>query len=90
MDGGYLIAFCSNGGLPFRLKSPEIFHRYWGKVHPNFLKGDFYIYVFQYRPHYISSSPFIMEDIHPRQIGESVTGDLSGEELLVITKFERP
>ena len=88
-DGGYFIAFCPNGSLPFREKNPEIFHRFWGKVHPNFLNGDFYTYVFQNKPHYIASSPIIMEDIHPLQTGESVTGDLSGEELMVIAKFPK-
>jgi len=88
-DGGYFIAFCPNGSLPFREKNPETFHRFWGKVHPNFLNGDFYTYVFQNRPHYIASSPIIMEDIHPLQMGESVTGDLSGEELMVIARFAR-
>lgn len=89
-DGGYFIAFCPNGSLPLRLKSPEIFHRFWGKVHPNFLNGDFYTHIFQNRPHYIASSPIMMEDIHPLQMGESSMGDLSGEELMVITKFLRP
>jgi hypothetical protein len=86
-DGGYFIAFCPNGSLPFREKNPEIFHRFWGKVHPNFLNGDFYTYVFQNRPHYIASSPIIMEDIRPLQMGEVVKGDLSGEELMVIARF---
>jgi len=87
INGGYFIAFCPNGSLPFRLKNQEIFHRFWGKVHPNYLNADFYKYVFRNQPHYIASNPIIKENIHPLQMRETTIDDLSGEELLIIAKF---
>ncbi len=86
-DGGYFIAFCPNGSLAFRMKNPETFHRFWGKVHPNYLNVDFYKKVFRGNPYHISSNPVIMGDIHPLQKQDSVVGDLSGDELMVITKI---
>lgn len=87
INGGYFIAFCPNGSLPFRLKNQEIFHRFWGKVHPNYLNADFYKYVFRNQPHYIASNPIIKNNIHPLQMRETAIDDLSGEELLIIAKF---
>jgi hypothetical protein len=86
-DGGYFIAVCPNGSLPFRLKNQEVFHRFWGKVHPNFLNVDFYKHVFRNQPYYLASSPVIIDHIHPLQMQEAVVDDVSGEELLVIAKF---
>lgn len=31
INGGYFIAFCPNGSLPYRLKDPNGFHHSWGK-----------------------------------------------------------
>ncbi len=90
INGGYFVAFCPNGSPAFRLKNQETFHRFWGKVHPNFLNGDFYRHIFRNQPYYIGSSPINFENIHPLQLQESLTDDLSGEELLVITKFVKP
>jgi hypothetical protein len=87
VDGGYFIAFCPNGSMAFRIKNQEIFHRFWGKVHPNYLNVDFYKNLFRDNPHYILSNPIIMENIHPLQKAESVIGELSGEELVVIAKI---
>lgn len=86
-DGGYFIAFCPNGSLAFRMKNPEIFHRFWGKVHPNYLNVDFYKKVFRGNPYYISSNPMIVDNIHPLQKQDSIIGDLTGDELMVITKI---
>ena len=87
VDGGYFIAFCPNGSLAFRMKNQETFHRFWGKVHPNYLNVDFYKRLFRGNPHYIMSNPVILENIHPLQRQESVIGDLSGDELMVIAKI---
>jgi 2-polyprenyl-3-methyl-5-hydroxy-6-metoxy-1,4-benzoquinol methylase len=89
-DGGYFIAFSPNGSPPFRHKNEEIFHRFWGKVHPNFMNADFYKHIFRDQPYYITSNPVIYENIHPLQMQQSVIDDLSGEELLVIAKFVKP
>jgi hypothetical protein len=89
IDGGYFIAVCPNGSLPYRIKDPQGFHHSWGKVHPNYLNGEFYKHVFQNRPYYIGSSPVNSENIHPLQKGESLVDDLSGDELLVIVKFDK-
>ncbi len=87
VEGGYFVAFCPNGSLAFRMKNPETFHRIWGKVHPNYLNVDFYKKLFRGNPYYISSNPVIMDNIHPLQDSESVIGDLSGDELMVIAKI---
>ena len=87
IDGGYFIAVSPNGSQPFRQGFPQAFHQAWGKVHPNYLNGDFYQHVFQNRPHYIGSNPFNMKNIHPLCQQELIIDDLSGEELLVIAKF---
>ena len=87
IDGGYFIAFCPNGSPSFRTKNPETFHRFWGKVHPNYLNGDFFRQLFKNRPYYIASSPIINENIYPLQMQQTLMDDLSGEELMVITKF---
>jgi hypothetical protein len=86
-DGGYFIALCPNGSPAFRKKDPETFHRFWGKVHPNYLNGEFFELMFKNRPFYIGSSPVAIENICPLQKQQLVMDDLSGEELLVISKF---
>ncbi len=87
INGGYFVAFSPNGSRSFRLKNPETFHRFWGKVHPNYINGDFYKHIFRNRPYFIASNPIAMDNIHPLQLQESVINDLSGEELVVIAKF---
>jgi hypothetical protein len=88
INGGYFIAFCPNGSPAYRIKNQEAFHHAWGKVHPNYLNADFYKHVFQELPYYIAGNPVNKENIHPLQQHETVIADLSGEELMVITKFE--
>ena len=87
IDGGYFIALCPNGSPAFRKKSPETFHHFWGKVHPNYLNGEFFRQLFAKRPYYIASSPIINENIYPLQAQQEVMDELSGEELVVISKF---
>jgi hypothetical protein len=87
MDGGYFIALCPNGSPAFRKKNPETFHRFWGKVHPNYLNGEFFRQLFKNRPYYIGSSPIAIENIYPLQMQQLVMDELSGEELMVISKF---
>jgi Methyltransferase domain len=89
-DGGYFIAYCPNGSLPFRQKNQEVFHRFWGKVHPNFINVDFYKHIFKKQPYCMASSPIIYERIHPLENEQMAIDDLSGEELLIIAKFSKP
>jgi 2-polyprenyl-3-methyl-5-hydroxy-6-metoxy-1,4-benzoquinol methylase len=84
IPGGYFIAFCPNGSLPYRTKNQEAFHHAWGKVHPNYLNADFYQYVFRDQPYYIAASPVSREAVHPLQPQEKSVDDLSGEELMLI------
>ncbi len=88
INGGYFIAVSPNGSIAYRKNHPEAFHRAWGKVHPNYLNGDFYNYIFQNQPYYVGSSPFRLENIHPLQ-QESFVDDLSGEELLIIAQLDQ-
>ena len=69
------------------MKNPAVFHRFWGKVHPNYLNADFYKKVFENNPYFIASNPIVMNDIHPLQNQESIIGELSGDELMVIAKM---
>jgi 2-polyprenyl-3-methyl-5-hydroxy-6-metoxy-1,4-benzoquinol methylase len=85
--GGYFVAICPNGSMPYRHKNKDAFHHCWGKVHPNYLNVDFYKYVFGDHPYHISSSPIVKENIHPLRDNEKIIDDLSGEELLIIAKF---
>jgi hypothetical protein len=89
-DGGYFVAYCPNGSLPFRQKNREIFHRFWGKVHPNFINADFYEHIFKERPYCIASTPIIYENIHPLEMQQLTIDNLSGEELLIVAKFSKP
>jgi hypothetical protein len=89
-EGGYFIAFSPNGSHAFRLKSPEIFHRFWGKVHPNYLNADFYKHIFKGQAFAITSSPMVFDNIRPLQKWDAIMGDLSGEELMVVVKFDKP
>jgi hypothetical protein len=87
VDGGYFIAFCPNGSQAFRQRNPEVFHRFWGKVHPNFLNAEFYKHIFEDQPYYIASSPIVAGKLHPLQFRDKVVEDLSGEELMVVVKY---
>jgi hypothetical protein len=89
-DGGYFIALCPNGSPAFREKNPETFHRFWGKVHPNYLNGEFFRQLFKNRPYYITSSPVDNAKILPLKRQQVVVDELSGEELMVIAKFDKP
>ena len=89
INGGYFIAFCPNGSPAFRTRNEEAFHHLWGKAHPNFLNAEFYKHIFKDRPYFIASNPVRREKIHPLDQYETIEEDLSGEELLVIAKFEK-
>jgi hypothetical protein len=89
IDGGYFIAFCPNGSPPYRLKEPNAFHHNWGKVHPNYLNVDFYKHIFNTRPYYIGSNLNNLKKIYSLQNNEQIVDDISGEELLVITKIDK-
>ncbi len=50
IDGGYFIAFCPNGSLPYRVIEPNAFHPSRGKGLPNFLFADFFDVIFRSSP----------------------------------------
>jgi 2-polyprenyl-3-methyl-5-hydroxy-6-metoxy-1,4-benzoquinol methylase len=87
IQGGYFIAFCPNGSPAFRQKNQEAFHHIWGKAHPNYLNAEFFKYIFQDRPYFIASNPVNRGHIHALAEHERTVDDLSGEELLVIARF---
>ncbi|HEY4147658.1 MAG TPA: hypothetical protein VGM41_01950 [Chitinophagaceae bacterium] len=86
-NNGYFVAISPNGSEQYREIEPGKFHHAWGKVHPNYLNVDFYKSIFSGFPYYIGSNPFNLEQIGPLNEGQQVTGDLTGEELLVIVRF---
>jgi len=86
-NGGYFVAFCPNGSAAFRQKNQEAFHHLWGKAHPNYLNGEFFKYIFRDRPYFIGSNPVNRVHVHPLQQQDKQVDDLSGEELLVISRF---
>lgn len=84
---GYFIALCPNGSAAFRASQAEAFHRFWGKVHPNLLSGNFYKYVFKDNPYYIGSNPINYEAIKSWDKNSQIVDSLSGEELLIIARL---
>jgi 2-polyprenyl-3-methyl-5-hydroxy-6-metoxy-1,4-benzoquinol methylase len=87
-DGGYFIAVSPNGSKEYRKLHENAFHHAWGKVHPNYLNAEFYKYIFEGQSYYIGSSPFSLHNIHPLN-NEEITDDLSGEELLIVTRVNK-
>jgi 2-polyprenyl-3-methyl-5-hydroxy-6-metoxy-1,4-benzoquinol methylase len=85
--GGYFVAISPNGSKEYRERDPKGFHHAWGKVHPNYLNGDFYKTVFRNQPYYIGSSPFNYELIENLNGHAQIVDDLSSEELMVIARF---
>lgn len=87
LPGGYFIAFCPNGSPAFRALHPEAFHRFWGKVHPNFLNAEFFQNIFRDRPYLIGASSVERNHIRPLDSGDQIVDPLTGEELMVIARF---
>lgn len=88
--GGVFVAFTPNGSNQHRLKSPSIWHKLWGRVHPNFLDDMYYCNAFPECSLLLSSDPYDIEKLIDWQgkKGMRVIYDLSGSELLVAARKE--
>jgi len=86
-EDGLFIAATPNGSAMFRKVQPQAWRKYWGLVHPNFLDEVFYRAAFAERPICLVSSHVDLAAISAFLAGsESVTGDLTGGELVLIAK----
>jgi 2-polyprenyl-3-methyl-5-hydroxy-6-metoxy-1,4-benzoquinol methylase len=85
--GGYFVAISPNGSAEFRKKNPIGFSKAWGKVHPHYLNVEFYKTIFKEKPYYIGSSPFNFSVIKQWKSQEQIIDELSGDELIVITRY---
>jgi 2-polyprenyl-3-methyl-5-hydroxy-6-metoxy-1,4-benzoquinol methylase len=86
-DDGFFVAYCPNGSADLKLKNPELFHNFWGQVHPNCLSAEFFATVFKDVPYLIGSdgrSEISGWDKNSQQIL-----DVSGNELFVIAKIKK-
>ena len=86
---GLFIAICPNGSRDFRKVNEHAFHLGWGKVHPNYLNSDFYQHVFASQPYYLASNPFTYDEIKRWDKRTQWKSNLTGEELLVITRLNQ-
>jgi 2-polyprenyl-3-methyl-5-hydroxy-6-metoxy-1,4-benzoquinol methylase len=86
--GGFFIAESPNGSDSFREKYPDWFHRFWGRVHPNYLSDAFYAKALKDHPFLITSSPFetVLDQVGAWDQNSQQILDVSGPELLVIAK----
>ncbi|RYY43288.1 MAG: methyltransferase domain-containing protein [Chitinophagaceae bacterium] len=85
---GLFVAYCPNGSEEFREKQPEIFHRFWGQVHPNYLSASFFANVFKDVPYLLGSENAPTEDVLAWNRNSQKTLDLSGSELFVFAKLK--
>lgn len=86
-NDGFFIAECPNGSDEFRIRKPKSFHKNWGLVHPNYLNSKFYKTVFDKNPYLIISSPYDIHLIKDWDQKSQLSGNLSGDNLLVISKI---
>jgi SAM-dependent methyltransferase len=88
--GGLFVAFTPNGSDAFRRRKPEAWHRLWGEVHPNFLDAEFYRRAFARSRTFLGSAPYDLDAVRRFGDGERcVTGDLSGDELVLVAEKGR-
>jgi 2-polyprenyl-3-methyl-5-hydroxy-6-metoxy-1,4-benzoquinol methylase len=85
-DDGFVIVMCPNGSQPVLERHPNIYHRLWGKVHPNMITDRFIETCIGTRPYLMASS---MEDIVDQlrnwnRETQVRSEDISGLELFLI------
>jgi 2-polyprenyl-3-methyl-5-hydroxy-6-metoxy-1,4-benzoquinol methylase len=83
---GFVVTLCPNGSPQYRQKDPSGFHNCWGQVHPNYLNAGFFEKYYAGQPLFLSSTPLDMNALRDWDQKSHYTGDLSGEELLVIAR----
>jgi hypothetical protein len=84
---GLLVCFSPNGSDAFKVKEPAKFKARWGFVHPTLPTSSFYKYVFRNQPYLITSTPHSIDAINAWDRKSQLALDDSGDELLVIAKF---
>lgn len=77
---GLFVAITPNGSLGYRAASPESWHRFWGKVHPNMLNDTFWVREFADSSHFIGSLPHSRDQLSgwtaaSGQVQDSQQGD---------------
>jgi 2-polyprenyl-3-methyl-5-hydroxy-6-metoxy-1,4-benzoquinol methylase len=89
--GGWFVALTPNGSNHFRVARPEAWNQLWGLVHPNFLDERFYRHAFKDDAYLLASPPYDLSAIvrWASSPTESISLDMSGDELLVIANLRR-
>ena len=87
--GGWFVAFTPNGSNAFKERCPMAWKNSWGLVHPNLLDDKFYSNAFKSDTYLLASSPYDLESIKrwASSPQDSISLDLSGNELLIIAKL---
>jgi len=83
---GFLVIVCPNGSADLQQAVPEVFHRFWGKVHPNLINDKFYMNIFGSYPFYIESSSYNFGEIRNWDQKSQKVRLNGGDELLCIVK----
>jgi 2-polyprenyl-3-methyl-5-hydroxy-6-metoxy-1,4-benzoquinol methylase len=84
-SGGLFVAFTPNGSAARRAKPDQADNmmRMWGHLHPIVLDNVFYSRVFPAEPKLFASSPYALDSIRRWDRRTDLSGDLSGDELLL-------
>lgn len=88
-EEGYFVAYCPNGSPEFAARSPYVFHKLWGLVHPNFLNAAFFSKVFKDVPFLIGSNESDSKEIENWDRNSQKILDVSGDELFVFAKIKK-
>ena len=86
--GGLFIAFTPNGSFTLRTHKPQIWHEYWGFVHPNLPDEVYYNHFFDKFSRIIASVPYPLDEFKTWDIidKKGKVTDLSGLELVVAVR----
>lgn len=87
-EEGLFVAYCPNGSEGFRRHAPDVFHRLWGRVHPNFLCQEFYKRAFRDVPYLIGSNNADRSEIGRWDGRSQLCLDTCGNELFVFAKIK--
>ncbi|MCF8274251.1 MAG: class I SAM-dependent methyltransferase [Flavobacteriaceae bacterium] len=84
-DNGFFYCYCPNGSEEYLKKDKKLFHLAWGQVHPFYPSKNYFSNQFKNNPYYIGSN---LNPIGIKKMlnNEQYIGDLTGSELIIISK----
>ncbi len=86
---GLFVLITPNGSLEFRKKESDVWNKFWGLVHPNFIDVKYYEAAFSNKCYLISSDPYPLHEIERWGTGAASGNhvfNLEGRELLLLTR----